>query len=93
VTLAGWVASQRDLGGMIFIDLRDRRGTTQWSFTRTGRAIHRNSQGAEDGIGHRHPGRGVAAAERHGQFRMATGAVEILADDLIVFNEAKPLPF
>ncbi len=94
VILTGWVSSQRDLGGMIFIDLRDRRGITQVVFhpdraahcIETAKALRMESVIGVCGEVMPRPKDMVNA-------KMATGAIEVLATDLVVFNEAKPLPF
>jgi aspartyl-tRNA synthetase len=94
VILTGWVSSQRDLGGMIFIDLRDRQGITQVVFhpdraahcIETAKALRMESVIGVCGEVSPRPKDMVNA-------KMATGAIEILATDLVVFNEAKPLPF
>jgi aspartyl-tRNA synthetase len=94
VTLTGWVASQRDLGGMIFIDLRDRWGVTQVVF-HPGQSDHcietAKALRMESVIGIR--GEVSLRPKDMVNSKMATGAVEIRATDLFVFNESKPLPF
>jgi aspartyl-tRNA synthetase len=94
VTLTGWVASQRDHGGMIFIDLRDRWGVTQVVFHPDQAADCIEAAKAlrmESVIGVR--GKVSLRPKDMANSKMATGAVEILATGLMVFNEAKPLPF
>ncbi len=91
VTLAGWVARRRDHGGVIFTDLRDASGTVQVVFREGPMAeqAHRLRNEfcvAVVGTVSRRP----AGNEND---ELPTGAVEVLADELTVLNEAAPLPF
>jgi aspartyl-tRNA synthetase len=92
VTLLGWVHRVRDLGALLFIDLRDRYGLTQ--------VVVRDDEGlvtvakklrAEFVIGVR----GVVQPRAADAInpKMATGAIEIVARELRVLNEAKVPPF
>ena len=94
VTLAGWVNSRRDHGGVIFIDLRDREGLTQVVFR-----PEEHPQVAEASHGLRSEDviqlTGVVAARLAGSEngKLATGAVEIIASELKVLNKADVPPF
>jgi aspartyl-tRNA synthetase len=88
VTLAGWVATRRDHGGVTFIDLRDASGTVQ--------VVLREADSAHDlrnefciavtgEVRERPPGNVNPA--------IATGEIEVVATDMDVLNEAAPLPF
>jgi aspartyl-tRNA synthetase len=93
VVLFGWVASRRDHGGLVFIDLRDRAGITQVAFE--------PDQGAEAfalaGELRNEFCIGVAGrvAERGGKKNpnLATGEIEIKADALTIFSRAETPPF
>lgn len=90
VRLAGWLHRVRDLGGMIFIHLRDRSGLVQVvcdpKKIKEARDLH-----AEDVI----EVRGTVRARPPAQAdeRLTSGAVEVGADQLTVLNRAKELPF
>ena len=94
VTLVGWVASQRDHGELIFIDLRDRWGITQIVFhpdqdkklTESAKKLR-----METVIGIR--GEVVLRPRAMIKKEFATGEIEVAVKDLIVFNESKPVPF
>jgi len=88
VTLAGWVASRRDHGGVAFIDLRDSSGVVQvvvrddeiahdlrneWCIAVTGEVRRR--------------------IEGNVNPRIATGEIEVVASSVVVLNESAPLPF
>jgi aspartyl-tRNA synthetase len=88
VTLAGWVASRRDHGGVAFIDLRDASGIVQvvvrddeiahdlrneWCIAVTGEVRRR--------------------IEGNVNPRIATGEIEVVASSVVVLNESAPLPF
>ena len=95
VTLAGWVHSRRDLGGLIFIDIRDREGRTQ--------SVFDPSQLARDLFDRAAALRGECVVSVTGTVRarpagtdnpkIATGQVEIAATALEVLNMAEVLPF
>ncbi len=92
VTLAGWVAKSRDLGGMTFIDLRDRYGITQLVFN-----METNAPICEQA---RQLGRefvvqaiGKVAERSNKNLKMHTGEIEILVETLTVLNAAKTPPF
>lgn len=92
VTLAGWVQRTRDLGGMTFVDLRDRYGLTQLTFNAESNATLREtarSLGREFVVQ-------VTGAVRERESKnanMPTGEVEIIATELKVLNSAKTPPF
>src|SRR5207237_1092732 len=95
VTLAGWVHSRRDLGGLIFIDIRDREGPTQTVFDPSdlgpeiferASALHSESVIEVTGQVRQRP----AGTDNP---KIATGQVEVVAQDLIVLNQAEVLPF
>jgi aspartyl-tRNA synthetase len=94
VVLTGWVASQRDHGGVIFVDLRDRWGITQVVFhpDKSGASVEEAKKlRMESVVGIR--GEVVLRPKEMINAKLATGEIEILAADLKVFNESKPLPF
>ena len=94
VVLFGWVGGRRDLGGCVFVDLRDREGVTQVVFD-----PNDSPKAAFDLAGEIRPEWVVAIT---GQVRsrgdnknakMATGAIEVLGSDLHVFNRSQVPPF
>ncbi len=95
VTLEGWVHSRRDLGGLLFIDLRDREGRTQTvfdpsafsaeSFERASK-LHSESVIRIAGIVQQRP----AGTENT---KIPTGQVEVAVRELTVLNVAAVLPF
>ena len=92
VTLCGWVQKNRKLGGMLFIDLRDRYGITQLVF---------NSElNAELCKTAEHFGRewviqvkGIVAERFSKNKNIPTGDIEILVEEVIVLNKSEVPPF
>ncbi|MEY2548817.1 MAG: aspartyl-tRNA synthetase [Verrucomicrobiota bacterium] len=93
-TLAGWVHVRRDLGGVVFVDLRDREGLTQVVFRpeeNAELAKQAHQLGYEDVI--QVEGKVSARAAGMANPRMPTGDIELVPDKLIVLNRADVLPF
>ncbi|MEK0447605.1 MAG: aspartate--tRNA ligase [Verrucomicrobiota bacterium] len=94
VTLAGWVNSRRDHGGVIFIDLRDREGLTQVVFR-----PEEHPQISEASHGLRSEDvlqiTGLVASRLAGSEnpKLATGEIEVIASELTVLNKAEVPPF
>jgi aspartyl-tRNA synthetase len=95
VTLVGWVHSRRDLGGVLFIDLRDREGRTQTVFDPadlskdvfdTATKLH--SESVIEIVG-----KVRARPAGTNNDKIATGQVEVLVKELTVLNNAEVLPF
>ncbi len=92
VTLAGWVQKSRDLGGMTFVDLRDRYGITQLAFN-----LEENSElclqarklGREFVI----QVKGTVIERSSKNANLPTGEIEIKVSELILLNAAKTPPF
>ena len=94
VTLAGWVNSTRDHGGVIFIDLRDREGLTQVVFRPEENAeLARQSHSlrSEDVI--QVSGRVAARVPGTENPKLATGDIEVVPSELKILNRADDLPF
>lgn len=94
VTLAGWIASRRDHGRVIFIDLRDREGITQIVFRpedhpKTAKEAH--SLRDEDVI--QITGKVAARPEGTINPKLPTGEIEIVVSELKILNRCAPLPF
>jgi len=93
-TLCGWVASRRDHGGVIFIDLRDREGITQVVFRpeeQAAVAALAHGLRGEDVI--RVTGRVAARLAGTENPRLPTGEIEVVATELLILNKADVLPF
>ncbi len=92
VTLAGWVQRTRDLGGMTFVDLRDRFGITQLSFnTERDAALceQANKLGREFVV----QVTGVVKERESKNKNIATGEIELVVTELKILNSAKTPPF
>ncbi|WP_413730532.1 aspartate--tRNA ligase [Sodalis sp. RH22] len=92
VTLCGWVNRRRDLGGLIFIDMRDREGLAQVFFDPDRQEAF--SRAAELRNEFCIQLTGIVRARPDSQINkeMATGAVEVLATQLTIINRSEPLP-
>jgi aspartyl-tRNA synthetase len=93
-TLAGWVHMHRDLGGVIFIDLRDREGLTQVVFRpeeNAALAAEAHQLGQEDVI--QVQGKVLDRAPGMQNPRMPTGDIELVPEKLVILNRAGVLPF
>jgi aspartyl-tRNA synthetase len=95
VTLVGWVHSRRDLGGVLFIDIRDREGRTQTVFDPSdldkaicdsAAALHSESVIQVTGKVRQRP-------QGTENTKIQTGQVEVLVKELVVLNQADVLPF
>ena len=94
VILSGWVNSRRDLGGLIFIDLRDRDGITQLVI---------NPENASDAAKTCRPVReewvltacGTVCARPDDMInkKVRTGEIEINVESIVVENKSKPMPY
>ena len=94
VSLLGWVDSIRDHGGILFIDLRDRKGITQVKFDpQVDRALAERAIQAkpESVIGV--SGRVVARPEGTTNASLPTGEVEVDGRELTIYNVAETAPF
>ncbi len=94
ISLCGWISKSRDLGGLHFIDLRDRYGKTQIIFNED---INKDvfdrikKLGLEDVIGIT----GTVVSRPHDAVnkKIATGEIDVEVTDLYIFNESEPPPF
>ncbi len=92
VTLTGWVQKSRDLGGMTFIDMRDRYGVTQLTFNSDDNAEMR-AQARELGREFVIKVSGKVIERSNKNLKMATGEIEIKVSKLELLNAAKLPPF
>ena len=93
ITLKGWVGRRRDLGGLIFIDLRDREGIMQLVINpeKVSAEVMATAESLRSEFVIEVTGQ-VAAREQAND-KLATGAVELNVTALTVLNTAKTTPF
>ena len=87
VVLLGWVARRRNLGSLVFIDLRDRTGITQCVFDETVNQLVkdvRNEYILEI--------TGTVELRKDANIKMATGQIEVKAESIVIVNTAELTP-
>src|SRR5215831_16871970 len=95
VTLSGWVHSRRDLGGLIFIDIRDREGRTQTVFDPSDlpKELFEQAAALRSECVVRVTGKVRQRPAGTNNPKIATGEIEVAARELEVLNFAEVLPF
>jgi aspartyl-tRNA synthetase len=95
VTLTGWVHSRRDLGGLIFIDVRDREGRTQSVFDPSDlpKELFEQAAALRSECVVRIFGKVRARPAGTNNSKIPTGEVEVMASGLELLNAAEVLPF
>lgn len=92
VTLCGWVNRRRDLGGLIFIDLRDRTGLVQVVFEPDNEQLHALASTLRNEFCICVKGTVKARPDDQVNKKMSTGEIEVYAKELQIFNKAGVLP-
>jgi len=94
VTVAGWVSSRRDHGGLIFIDLRDKDQVIQLVCDPAENAqVHKLAEEVRDQFVLVATGKMRARGEGLENPKLKTGKVEMVVDTLVIENRSKPMPF
>jgi aspartyl-tRNA synthetase len=93
VTVAGWVHRRRDHGGVIFVDLRDRDGLLQIVFDPQAAAVFAEAERLRNEFVVRVSGKVRARPDGTVNPHLASGRVELLAQELELLNRSEPLPF
>lgn len=92
VTLCGWVNRRRDLGGLIFIDMRDREGIVQVFFDPDHKTAFEQASELRNEFCIQITGTVRARPDSQINKDMSTGEVEIFANTLNIINRSEPLP-
>ena len=94
VILMGWTAKARNLGSLIFIDLRDRTGLVQLVFdSETDASLFEKAATVRNEFVLAVRGKVRSRAPEAVNLRMATGEVEVFVEELRILNEAQTPPF
>ena len=92
VTLCGWVNKRRDLGGLIFIDLRDREGLIQVVFDPDQKDLFEQANKLRQEFCVQIKGKVNRRPDSQVNKTMKTGEVELLASELTILSRSEPLP-
>ena len=94
VTLKGWVQKRRDLGGVIFIDLRDREGIVQIVFNPE---VNKEAWEIADKCRSEYVIEITGVVKKREELainpKMVTGEFEVFASEIVILNKAKTPPF
>jgi aspartyl-tRNA synthetase len=93
VTLAGWVNRRRDHGGLIFIDLRDRFGLTQVTINEDNLTAHEVADQVRNEFVLQVKGTVQARPAGFENPNLATGAIEVIVEEITILNPSKTPPF
>lgn len=94
VTLVGWAHRRRDHGGLVFVDLRDRHGTTQVALNpQIDEAAHTLAHSVRAEYVLMIKGKVSARPEGTVNTNLATGEIEVYADEAEILNPSKTPPF
>ncbi|MCF1429062.1 MAG: aspartate--tRNA ligase [Shewanella sp.] len=92
VTLVGWVNRSRDLGGVVFLDLRDREGLIQVVYDPDLPAVFDVASSLRSEFCVQVKGLVRARPDSQVNAHMRTGEIEVLGKELTIINESAPLP-
>ncbi len=92
VTVMGWVNKRRDLGGLIFIDLRDVNGLLQVVVRPEMKDVFAKAEKLRNEYVAAFTGTVALRDSQNINPNMATGEVEIIAEELVILNDSQPLP-
>ncbi|MBP1698529.1 MAG: aspartate--tRNA ligase, partial [Deltaproteobacteria bacterium] len=94
VTLLGWVQRRRDLGGLIFVELRDRQGIAQVVFNpEINPRAHEKAQSVRSEYVLGVQGTVVMRPEGTANPKLSTGEIEVIAKEIKILNVSKTPPF
>ena len=94
ITLMGWVNRRRDLGGLIFIDLRDRAGIVQVVFNpENSKDAHTKASALRNEYVIAIKGKLAERPKGTENRELKTGTIEIQAKELFILSESSPVPF
>jgi len=94
VVLMGWVNRRRDMGNLIFVDVRDRTGLTQLVFDKSDSpALHEKASGLRSEFVIGAVGKVRRREEKTINRNLPTGEIEVTVSELKLLNEAKSPPF
>lgn len=92
VSVSGWVHARRDHGGVIFIDVRDHTGIVQVTIHPESEAAFAIGQELRDEFVVRVKGQVIEREEHLRNPNLATGSIELLAEEVTILNRSEPLP-
>ena len=93
VTLCGWVNRRRDHGGVIFLDVRDKRGIAQVVINPDTADTFAIAESVRNEFVLKIKGKVVAREEAMVNSKIPTGGIEVVASDIEILNASKPIPF
>jgi aspartyl-tRNA synthetase len=93
VELCGWVNRRRDHGGVIFLDLRDKKGIAQVVINPDTKETFKLAESVRNEFVLKVSGKVIARASDMINKKIPTGEIEVLAGNIEILNTSKPIPF
>ncbi|MDP6163505.1 MAG: aspartate--tRNA ligase [Candidatus Thioglobus sp.] len=93
VKLCGWVNRRRDHGGVIFLDVRDKKGIAQIVINPDSAETFKLAETVRNEYVLQITGQVVARASEMVNNKIPTGEIEVLASEIKILNSSKPIPF